>query len=121
MSGRAGRRWTASFASLVLALSMVSPAAASPSGDEPVGTTTSTSLPVATSNDVLVPGDGTEGAESTTTTVPTTTTVSEDSGDDGTLVALVVAGLVLVALAVAVLTWRYWAATRPPPVGSDHG
>jgi len=120
MSGRARRRWAASFGSLVLALSLASPATASPSGDEPLGTTTSTSLPVATSNDVLVPGDGTEGAESTTTTVATTT-VSEDGADDGTLVALVVAGLVLVALAVAVLTWRYWAATRPPPVGSDHG
>jgi hypothetical protein len=120
MSGRARRRWAASFGSLVLALSVAVPATASPSGDEPVGTTTTTSLPVATNDDVLVPGDGTEGAESTTTTAPTTT-VTEDSGDDGTLVALVVAGLVLVALAVAILTWRYWAATRPPPVGSDHG
>jgi hypothetical protein len=36
----------------------------------------------------------------------------------------VVGGLVLLAVAVGILTWRYWVATRPPitpAVGSDHG
>jgi hypothetical protein len=35
-----------------------------------------------------------------------------------------VGGLVLLAVAVGILTWRYWVATRPPvgpAVGSDHG
>jgi hypothetical protein len=92
--------------------------------EERVVTTTTTTLDVSTSVDVLVPGDGTEGAESTTTT-QTPTTISSDSGtSDGALLALIVGGLVLLAVAVSVLTWRYWAATRPPlatPVGSDDG
>jgi hypothetical protein len=91
---------------------------------ERVATTTSTSLDVTTSVDVLVPGDGTEGAESTTTTTQTPTTVSNGGTSDATLLRLIVGGLVLLAVAVAILTWRYWAATRPPlasTVGSDHG
>ncbi|MGK2949464.1 MAG: hypothetical protein ACSLFP_12865 [Acidimicrobiales bacterium] len=86
--------------------------------------TTTTALDVTTSLDVLVPGDGTEGAESTTTTVQTVTRVSSDGTSDGTLIAIIVGGLVALALFVSVLTWRYWAATRPPEdtaVGSDHG
>ena len=92
--------------------------------DEVVNTTTSTSLAVTTSQDVLVPGDGTEGAESTTTTTPVPSTIADDQADDGPLLALIVGGLLLLAVAVGILTWRYWAATRPPllpAVGSDHG
>jgi serine/threonine-protein kinase len=93
--------------------------------EERVVTTTTTTLDVTTSINVLVPGDGTEGAESTTTTTQTPTTISTDSGtSDGALLAMIVGGLVLLALAVSVLTWRYWAATRPPltaAVGSDDG
>lgn len=88
----------------------------------PVESTTSTSLEVATSRDVLVPGDGTKGAESTTTTLATPSTVSSNEDDDAALLALIVGGLVLLAIAVGILTWRYWVATRPPPgptVGSD--
>lgn len=91
---------------------------------ERVVTTTSTSLDVATSLNVLVPGDGTEGAESTTTTTQTPTTISNDGTSDGALLALIVGGLLVLAVAVSILTWRYWAATRPPlvaTVGSDHG
>jgi hypothetical protein len=80
---------------------------------------------VSTSLDVLVPGDGTAGAESTTTTTQTPTTVSSGSGtSDAALLALIVGGLVLLAVAVGILTWRYWLATRPPltsAVGSEHG
>jgi hypothetical protein len=76
--------------------------------------TTTTLETVTTANNVLVPGDGTEGAESTTTTVATVAAVSDDGPSDATLIALVIAGLLLIALVVAVLTWRYWAATRPP-------
>ncbi|MET0728628.1 MAG: hypothetical protein ABWZ76_10070 [Acidimicrobiales bacterium] len=83
---------------------------------EVVATTAApTTLAVTTSVDLLVPGDGTEGAESTTTTSLMATTISADDGpSDGTLIAAVIAGLVLVAVTVGVLTWRYWAATRPP-------
>ena len=92
--------------------------------EERVETTTTTTLDVTTSVDVLVPGDGTEGAESTTTTTQTPTTISNDGTSDETLLTLIVGGLVLLAVAVSILTWRYWAATRPPlapTVGSDHG
>ena len=85
---------------------------------------TSTSISVSTSQDVLVPGDGTEGAESTTTTTVLPSTIADDQADDGPLLALIVGGLLLLAVAVGILTWRYWAATRPPllpAVGSDHG
>jgi hypothetical protein len=76
-------------------------------------TTTTVALPA---SNVLVPGDGTEGAQSTTTTLGTATRVDDGGPSDGTLIALVIAGLVLVAVAVAILTWRYWAATRPEVV-----
>ena len=70
------------------------------------------SLTAATLHDVLVPGDGTEGAESTTTTQPEL--ASADSGlSDEQLIFVIVAGLAMVALVVGVLTWRYWSATRP--------
>jgi len=91
---------------------------------EVVRTTTSTSLDVATSQNVLVPGDGTEGAESTTTTAVVPTTVSNDGTSDGALLALIIGGLVALAVLVGILTWRYWVATRPPlapPVGSENG
>ncbi len=90
--------------------------------EEPAPETTTT-LEVTTSQDLLVPGDGTEGAESTTTTA-TPTRISNEGTSDGTLLALIVGGLVLLALVVSVLTWRYWVATRPPrtpTVGSRHG
>ncbi|MGH9085163.1 MAG: hypothetical protein ACRDYW_06885 [Acidimicrobiales bacterium] len=75
-------------------------------------TTTTTATP-STVVDLLVPGDGTEGAQSTTTTEAIAAT--GDSGpSDGTLIALVIVGLVLIAGVVSVLTWRYWVATRPP-------
>lgn len=86
--------------------------------------TTTTTVQVTTSLDLLVPGDGTEGAESTTTTLQMATRVSSNGTSDGTLIALIVGGLIALALFVSVLTWRYWAATRPPRVpaiGSDHG
>jgi len=76
--------------------------------------TTTTTVTVTTSSNVLVPGDGTEGAESTTTTLATASKVKDGGVSDGTLIALVIAGLVVIAGVVALLTWRYWVATRPP-------
>jgi cobalamin biosynthesis Mg chelatase CobN len=81
---------------------------------------TTTTLGVTTSTNLLVPGDGTEGAESTTTTETIAAVSDEDSGlSDGTLIGIVVAGLVLIAIVVGILTWRYWAATRPTPIEAD--
>lgn len=74
--------------------------------------TTSATVTVTTLTDVLIPGDGTEGAESTTTTSPRL--ASADGGlSDEQLIFVIVAGLTLVAVVVGVLTWRYWDATRP--------
>lgn len=78
-------------------------------------TTTTTVETITTVTNLLVPGDGTDGAESTTTSeVSPTATVSDDGPSDGTLIALVIAGLLVIALVVSLLTWRYWVATRPP-------
>lgn len=80
--------------------------------EEEVVETTAVTITVTTLHDVLVPGDGTEGAESTTTTVPEL--ASSDSGlSDESLILIIVAGLAMVALVVGILTWRYWTATRP--------
>jgi hypothetical protein len=70
---------------------------------------------VTTVNDLLVPGDGSEGAESTTTTALVAAT-GDDGISDDTLILLIVSGLAAIALLVGILTWRYWAATRPTPV-----
>jgi len=59
--------------------------------------------------------------ESTSTTGPrlTTTSVVQDDGDgDGGLstgnkVVFLIIGLVVLALVLIVITWRYWRATRP--------
>lgn len=85
-----------------------------PATTEPEVVVTTTEAAVTTSSNLLIAGDGTEGAESTTTTVTPVATVSDDGVSDGTLIALVIAGLVAVAALVGVLTWRYWKATRPP-------
>lgn len=85
-----------------------------PSG---VGATTTVDPNAPAGADLLVPGDGTEGAESTTPTVRGTRISSGPS--DGTLISLVIVGLLIVALAIGILTWRYWAATRPPLLESD--
>jgi hypothetical protein len=87
----------------------------------PVPTTSTTEAETFTTTaNLLVAGDGTEGSESTTTTeVGESQVVGTGGIDDNTLVALIIAGLVVVAVAVAVLTWRYWLATRPVPRAPD--
>lgn len=75
---------------------------------------TSTTVDLTTSSELLVPGDGTEGAESTTTTVESGTLAADDDGlSDAALITMVIVGLLVVAALVGVLTWRYWVATRP--------
>ena len=85
--------------------------------DEPAETTS-------TARDLLVSGDGSDGAQATTTSSTTVVEVAAD--DDGALdeqaqIWLIVAGLVLVALLIGVWTWRYWVRTRPatPDEGPD--
>lgn len=71
-----------------------------------------------TARDLLVGGDGTDGAESTTTTSTTVLEVAADDGsvDEETQIWLIVAGLVAVAALIGVWTWRYWVRTRPVPI-----
>lgn len=74
-----------------------------------------------TARDLLVSGDGTEGAEDTTTTSTTVVEVAADGGsmDEETQIWLIVAGLVVVAALIGVWTWRYWVRTRPEPVEAE--
>lgn len=77
---------------------------------------TTTVLRVSTSLDLLVPGDGTAGAESTTTTELVAASGGDGGLSDNQLVALIVSGLALMGTAVGVLTLRYWRATQPVEV-----
>jgi cobalamin biosynthesis Mg chelatase CobN len=78
-------------------------------GDEAPAETSSTV------RDLLVRGDGSEGAESTTTTSTTVVEVAAEDGslDEETQIWLIVAGLVMVAFLIGVWTWRYWVRTKP--------
>lgn len=87
---------------------------------------TTTTFAVSTSLNLLVPGDGTAGAESTTTTEQGRLVEREGGLSDNQLVALIVGGSTVVGAAVALLTWRYWRATQPvevpvEPVDPDRG
>lgn len=79
---------------------------------EEVTSTTDASVTVSTLNDLLLPGDGTQGAESTTTTQPQVATGKSGLSDDQ-LIGIVVGSLAVLAGVVALLTWRYWSVTRP--------
>jgi hypothetical protein len=80
---------------------------------------TTTVLQVTTSVDLLIPGDGTEGAESTTTTEKAKVTGSSGGLSDNQLVVLIVTGLTVFGGAIALLTWRYWQATQPVEVPNE--
>jgi hypothetical protein len=62
---------------------------------------------------LLVPGDGTEGAQATTTTTAPQPDEGSSADDENRLIWMIIAGLAAVAVLVAVLTWRYWLLTRP--------
>ena len=86
--------------------------------DDEVEETTTTEATSTSIRNLLVEGDGTEGAQSTTTT---STTVVGVEGDDAgvsesTIIWLIVAGLVVISGLIALWTWRFWRATRPAPV-----
>jgi hypothetical protein len=78
---------------------------------------TTTTFTVTTLHNVLIPGDGTAGAESTTTTAAALTTGQSGISDE-TLILVIVAGLGIVSVVAAVLTYRYWSATRPRVVAT---
>lgn len=82
------------------------------SRSESGGSATTTSPPDSRRN-LLVPGDGTEGADLTTTTLAERR-ISAGGPSDGTLFLLIVAGLAVLAGVAGLLTWRYWHATLPP-------
>ncbi len=66
-----------------------------------------------TVNNLLVPGDGTEGAQATTTTTAPQPDEGSSADDENRLIWMIIAGLAAVGVIVAVLTWRYWLLTRP--------
>jgi hypothetical protein len=80
--------------------------------------------------EILVPGPT---VAPTTTVAATTTTAADDDGgltdrvrdllsdETGRTVAIAIGGLLLVALALAILTVRYWRKTRPVPTVSSLG
>lgn len=77
--------------------------------DDTVPPETSTTL-----RDLLVPGDGTDGAELTTTSTTAAPEVAADGAlDEEAQVWLIVAGLVAVALLIGAWTVRFWRRTRP--------
>jgi hypothetical protein len=85
-------------------------------------TTTESATTLTTRSNLLIAGDGTQGAESTTTTLRTETRVQGGSGpSDGTLIALIIGGLVVVAGLVGALTFRYWRATAPTAAAGQDG
>ena len=73
-----------------------------------------------TGRNLLVAGDGTDGAESTTTSTTTPpSTVDEGGLSESALIWIIVAGLVGIAVLIGWWTVRYWKATDPQ--ASDDG
>jgi hypothetical protein len=70
-------------------------------------------LTFTTVHNLLVPGDGTEGAQATTTTTAPPPDEGSSADDENRLIWMIIAALAGVAVLVAVLTWRYWLLTRP--------
>jgi hypothetical protein len=63
---------------------------------------------------LLVPGNGLEGAQATTTTTaPPTADGGGSADDESRMIWMIIAALAGVGLLVALLTWRYWLLTRP--------
>lgn len=82
-----------------------------PTTTEPASTTTE--------RDLLVAGDGSDGAESTTTTAETSVVKASEAVAGGlsetSAVWAIVGGLVAVALGIGWWTWRFWRKTAPRP------
>ena len=73
-----------------------------------------TTTPTTTTPSLLVPGTAPDAGAGGT--VGSTKKISDTSSDrTGTVVAIVITGLLLVALLFALVTWRFWRNTRPAP------
>jgi hypothetical protein len=68
---------------------------------------------------LLVPGPTVPAGQLVTTTTAVPPKPVSNSDNTGTVVALVIAGLLLVALLLALLTYWYWRNTRPAVGWSD--
>jgi hypothetical protein len=68
---------------------------------------------------LLVPGPTDLQGAPVTTAAPPEAKPASTSDNTGTVVALVIAGLLLVALLLALLTYWYWRNTRPNPKWAD--
>ncbi|MGQ0431278.1 MAG: hypothetical protein ACT452_02590 [Microthrixaceae bacterium] len=77
---------------------------------------TATTTTIISTSNLLVPGDGTEGAQLTTTTEARSRAGGSSGPSDSTLIGLMIFNLLLIATVVGVLTRRYWRATEPPPL-----
>jgi uncharacterized membrane protein len=82
---------------LLCALLLAAPAAAQEVSTSSTLSTTSTTRPRLTTTSIERSEDGGRGGLST-----------------GNKVALLIGGLVVLAVALTVFTWRYWRATKPP-------
>jgi hypothetical protein len=86
---------------------------AEPVEEEEVAASDAQGITFTTVNNLLVPGDGTEGAQATTTTTAPQPDEGSSADEENRLIWMIIAGLAAVAVIVAVLTWRYWLLTRP--------
>jgi hypothetical protein len=99
------------------------PGMAAPRQTDPVTTPTTGATITTTEN--LVEGSTTvppTTADPASTTIPSKGGSSTSAGDETRTVWLIVAALVLIAIALAYLTFRYWqrtAPTRPTPFDQD--
>lgn len=129
-----GIRWARCAVALVAAVVAV-PVASAWSAEEPAPAIAAPAARVQSTAPTSTPGAGSSGTpatssdllEGTTTTAPVTVTTqakrsaSTRVADDNRRVWLVVAGLVAVAILLALLTIWYWARTRPSRVAAAVG
>jgi hypothetical protein len=103
-------------AAVLLALAVLAAPAvgAGPAGARPAQDPTATTLPGETVPGATVPGQTTlPGATATSSTPATETVTSSRVADENRKIWLVVGGLVVVALLLTALTFRYWRQTKP--------
>jgi hypothetical protein len=119
---RAGRRVTyfAVGLSLSLALLFAGPVTAVSAQEDPPADPATATDGDGPGGGVLVEGDGSGQQRPEATDVASTEEPADGDGpSDETLITVIIAGLVTVALLVSALTWRYWVATRPPYVTAE--
>jgi hypothetical protein len=99
------------------------PTTAAPTGGQGAAAA-STTAPTPTSNPLIVPGPGGSADGAPGSTVPgdsTATAKAKNEDRTGTVVGLVIAGLLVVAILLSLLTYRFWRNTRPLVVHPEDG